>query len=229
MFYQDRDSREYIVYEKEGFSRFLVKVFEWMLVALLASGVVSYGVVSLLPRNMVMPVIIVGIVAQVVTVFKMLNLSKLSFKSMLARFAAYSVTTGITMSVIYYRFSLANIVISFVAAAVFFGVMALYGVTTKKDLTRLGSMGIVALIAIMILTIVNVFLRFSVLDLLLAYAGVAVFLALTAYDVKKLRDIYYEKDGLVSERDVLMGAFTLYLEFMNLFIRVLDILGRDKK
>lgn len=229
MFYQDRDSREYIVYDQEGFGRFLTRVFKWMLMALLTSGAVAYGVVSLLPTNMAIPVMFVGIIAQIVIVVKMFKLSKLSLKSMFGVFAAYSVTTGITMSVIYYRFSLANIVISFLAAAVFFGVMALYGATTKKDLTKLGSLGVVSLITIIALTLVNIFLRFSVLDLLLAYAGVAVFLALTAYDVKKLKDIYYESNGLVGEREVLMGAFTLYLEFMNLFIRILEILGREKK
>lgn len=229
MFYQDGDSKEYIVYEQEGFNRFLTKVFKWMLMAVLTSGAVAYGVVRLLPYTLVVPVLFVGIIAQIIIVLKMFKLEKLSLKSLFSTFAAYSVTTGITMSVVYYKFSVANIVISFFSAAVFFGVMALYGATTKKDLSEVGSIGFVGLMTIIILTIVNIFLRSSMLNLLLAYAGVAVFLGLTAYDIKKLKDIYCDKNGMVGEREILMGSFTLYLDFMNLFIRILEILGREKK
>lgn len=229
MFYRDEDSKEYVVYEQEGFTNFLTKVFRWMLMALLTSGIVAYGVVVILPERMKIPVWVIGMVAQIVIFIKMTRINKLSLKSMLATFAAYSVTTGITMSVVYYSFSLANIVISFFAAAIFFGVMAVYGATTKKDLSKIGSLGSVALITIIVLTIANFLLRSSMLNLILAYSGVAVFLGLTAYDIKKLKDIYQERNGLVGEREILLGAFTLYLEFMNLFVNILEILGKEKK
>lgn len=229
MYYQDKDSREYVVYEQEGFNKFLVKVFKWMFLALLTSGFFSYVVEKVLPMSVVGPVVFAALMVEIVIVVWTYNMKKFGVKKIFGMFIAYSITNGISLSIINYKFSVEDMMIAFFAAAIFFGVMVLYGLRTDKDLTSLGTIGSVALIAIIILTIANIFLGFSVLDLILEYMGVAVFLGLTAYDINMLKSMYYESNGLVGEKEVLLGAFSLYLEFVNLFIRVLRILkGKEK-
>ncbi|MBP5426362.1 MAG: Bax inhibitor-1/YccA family protein [Clostridiales bacterium] len=228
MFYEERECE---VVETEGFGKFLVRVFAWMFLGVFMSASAAFIVTNLLPIRAVVGVVIGSVVVQIIVaiVIAVVKLNKISYGKLLGLFSIYSISTGAALTLIQYKYSLANIAISFLAAAVFFGVMAFYGATTKKDLTSVGAVSVVTLIAIIAVTVINIFLKFGWLNLVLSYISVAVFLALTAYDVKRLKDIYIDNNGVVSDKIVLWGALDLYLEFVNLFIRILEILGKSEK
>ena len=105
--------------------------------------------------------------------------------------------------------------------------MSLYGYTTKKDLTKLGSLLMMGLIGIIIASVVNIFLASSALHFAISVIGVLVFVGLTAYDTQKIRQMYYAADSSeVSQKKAIMGALTLYLDFINLFIMLMHLFGQ---
>jgi uncharacterized protein len=142
---------------------------------------------------------------------------------------AYSVLNGITLSLIFYTYTASSIAFVFFISAAFFGFMSVYGLVTKTDLTSLGSLLFMGLIGIIIASVVNIFLRSSGLNWLISFVGVAVFLGLTAYDSQKIKNIHFSFAGTNKEKNVsIIGALTLYLDFINLFLFILRILGRRR-
>ncbi len=143
---------------------------------------------------------------------------------------AYSVINGMTLSIIFIAYEMTSIIGIFFVTAALFGAMAFYGHTTKKDLTAMGSIMIMALLGLILVTVANViFLKSSGVDLLLSYIGVGIFIGLTAYDAQKIKKMAYENSETVSPYSIAMyGALQLYLDFINLFLRLLRILGRRR-
>lgn len=143
-------------------------------------------------------------------------------------FAAYSYLTGVTFSVLFMVFTTTSITTIFLLTAALFGIMAVYGLATKKDLTSVGSLCFMGLIGIILAGVVNMFLRNSVFDTVISAIGVLVFVGLTAYDTQKIKKmVAYSNDGNVLTL-ALMGAFELYLDFINLFLKLLSLLGKKK-
>ncbi len=143
-------------------------------------------------------------------------------------FAAYSYLTGVTFSVLFMVFTTASITTIFLLTAALFGIMAVYGLATKKDLTSIGSLCFMGLIGIILAGVVNMFLRNSVFDTVISAIGVLVFVGLTAYDTQKIKKmVAYSNDGNVLTL-ALMGAFELYLDFINLFLKLLSLFGKRK-
>jgi FtsH-binding integral membrane protein len=145
-------------------------------------------------------------------------------------FAIFAVLMGMSLSFIFLVYSLGSIFTTFAITAGMFGIMAFTGYTTKTDLTKFGSLMMMALIGIVIASIVNFFLRSSGMDYLISFIGVLVFTGLTAYDVQKLKRI---GEGSVygaesTKKLMIMGALTLYLDFINLFLFLLRFLGNRK-
>lgn len=143
-------------------------------------------------------------------------------------FMLYSVLTGLTLSVVFMQYTGASIGSTFVVTAGTFGAMSVYGYTTKRDLTGLGSMMVMGLIGIIIASVVNIFLQSSAMYWAITYIGVIVFVGLTAYDTQKLKAIgeQVSADDRENYRKYsIMGALTLYLDFINLFLMLLRILG----
>ena len=152
---------------------------------------------------------------------------KYSAQFLLGIFLLYSTLTGISLSTIFSIYSNGSIASTFFISAITFGVMALTGYTTKTDLTKLGSLLIMGVVGIVIASIINVFLGSSLMHYIISIIGVLVFTGLTAYDVQKIKNIgnQIEQGNENSQKMMIMGALTLYLDFINLFLMMLRLFG----
>ncbi|MBD5544859.1 MAG: Bax inhibitor-1/YccA family protein [Lachnospiraceae bacterium] len=143
-------------------------------------------------------------------------------------FAVYSYLTGVTCSVIFMVFTTTSIASIFVLTAVLFGIMAVYGLVTKKDLTSVGNICFMGLIGIILAGVVNIFLGNSMFDMIVSAIGVLIFVGLTAYDTQKIKKmVAYSNDGNVLTL-ALLGAFELYLDFINMFLKLLRLFGKRR-
>ena len=152
---------------------------------------------------------------------------KLSYTNLLGIFILYSVLTGASLSYIFLIYSMGSIATTFLVSAGTFGVMAIVGYTTSTDLTKLGSLLYMALIGLVIAMVVNMFLGSSTMDYVISGIGVLLFTGLTAYDTQKMKHIGMTVDGESEggKKQVVMGALSLYLDFINLFLFMLRFLG----
>lgn len=155
---------------------------------------------------------------------------RLSFPALLGLFLVYSLVMGMSLSFIFMVYTQASIFKTFGIAGLTFGVMAVMGYTTKTDLTKFGSILMMALIGIIIASLVNFFLRSSGMEYIISFLGVLIFTGLTAYDVQKLKNmgatVGSGHDG--ASKLAVMGALTLYLDFINLFLFLLRFFGSKK-
>lgn len=155
--------------------------------------------------------------------------SKLSTGVAMALFMLYSVMTGLMFSMLALVYQTQSIWMSFLAAGVFFALLAVYGAITKRDLTSMGRVLGIALLAMIIMSVVNMFMQNSGASTLLAIAGIVIFAGYTVYDINKLKQTYV---NLSDERTLaamaVAGAFMLYLDFINLFLRILQLFGRRR-
>ncbi len=149
---------------------------------------------------------------------------------LLAMLYGYSVLTGATLSIIGLIYTPSSVIGVLGGTVVLFLVLAIYGYATKQDLTNLGTLLFGGLVAIIIVSIVNIFLKNSMLDLLISFAGVAIFIIFTAYDTNKIKNniIMLAHNGQtdILDRVAIIGAFSLYLDFINLFIYLLRLFGK---
>jgi len=151
---------------------------------------------------------------------------KFSFPVLLGLFIAYSAINGISLSFIFMAYKIGTISKVFASTAVLFGVMALLGATTKTDLTKMGSFLMMALFGIIIASLINMFTHSPMMDYIISIVGVIVFTGLTAYDVQKIKNMDAEFSGEGRAKIGLMGALSLYLDFINLFLMLLRLFGR---
>ena len=220
----------------DSFAILMRKVYLWMAMALVITGVTSYGVASspglmqaILTNNALLWVLIIAEFGLVFAISAAIN--KLSLTTATLLFVLYSVINGATLSVIFLVYTMESIASVFFITAGTFGVMAFIGYTTKKDLTSLGKMLFMALIGLIIATLVNVFfIQSSGFSLIVSYVGVLIFVGLTAYDSQKIKQMLLQAPdaGESAKKLALLGALTLYLDFINLFIYLLRIFG-DRK
>lgn len=211
-------------------------VYVWMTLALAITGFValyvakSYTLINAMAQNSMMFWIL--LIAEVgLVMFLSARIHRISFTTATILFILYSVLNGVTMSVLFMVYTMSSIATTFFVTAGTFGATALYGYVTKKDLTRIGSLCIMGVIGLIIASLVNLFLQNSMMDLIISYIGVLLFVGLTAYDSQKIKLLLSGDDVEVNEttqKIALMGSLTLYLDFINLFIYLLRILG-DRK
>ena len=156
--------------------------------------------------------------------------NRLSYGVLIVAFIAFAIVMGMSLSYILLAYTASSVLGVFITTSVLFGVMAVAGYTTQQDLTKFGSILIMFLIGIVVASLVNMFLRSSGLDMIISYIGVAVFVGLTAYDVQKLKRIGegIEYGDASANKMVIMGALTLYLDFINLFIMLVRLFGGRK-
>lgn len=232
--YEIKDfSQERSLSFNDSFAILMRKVYLWMTLALVITGVTSYGVATspgLMQTIMTNSALAWGLlIAQILLVIVVSGaINKLSLTTATLLFVLYSVLMGVTLSTIFLVYTMSSIASVFFITAGTFGVMALIGYTTKKDLTSLGKILFMALIGLIIATLVNVFLVKSTgFDLILSYAGVLIFVGLTAYDSQKIKHMLMQAPdaGESAQKQALLGALTLYLDFINLFIYMLRIFG----
>lgn len=218
-----------------AFPALMRKVFVWMTFALAITGLTAYGVAtspSLVSMIFGSKVMFWGlIIAEFALVFAISGaINKLSLSTATLLFILYSVVNGATLSVIFFAFSTAVIAKTFFITAGTFGAMALVGYTTKTDLTSMGKLLFMALLGIIIASVVNIFVASSGLDLILSYVGVLVFVGLTAYDTQKIKQMCQAAPdaGESAQKLALIGALSLYLDFINLFLYLLRIFGNNR-
>jgi uncharacterized protein len=215
-------------------SGFLQRVFLWMFVGLAITGGVAAAIGSsdqLLTDITESPGIIIGvIVIQLGIVFGIsFAINRISVGLATVLFLIYSATVGITFAFIFELYTTQSIFTTFLITAGMFGALAVWGAITDADLSKVGSIAFMALIGLILATIVNIFWANSTLYWITTYAGVAIFAALTAYDMQKLKQI--GQQGLTGEdegRAAILGALTLYLDFINLFLFLLRIFGQER-
>lgn len=218
-----------------AFPALMRKVFVWMTLALAITGLTAYGVATsptILSLIFSSKVTFFGlIIAEFALVFAISGaINRLSLSTATLLFILYSVVNGATLSTIFFAFSVATIGKVFFITAGTFGAMALVGYTTKTDLTSMGKLLFMALLGIIIASVVNMFVASSGLDLILSYVGVLVFVGLTAYDTQKIKQMCQSAPdaGESTQKLALIGALSLYLDFINLFLYLLRIFGNNR-
>jgi len=225
--------------EADSSRRFLAGVFSWMFVALAISAAFAYEFTTpaLLQylydpaTHQLSPLFYIAMFAPLAFVLIIsFGMNRLSYAVLSVLFILYSAVTGISFSFILLAYTPGSVIGVFLTTSLVFGVMAVAGYTTKTDLTKFGSLLIIALIGLVIASVINVFMHSQAWDYIISYIGVAVFVGLTAYDVQKLKNIgagiqYGEAS---SKKMALMGGLTLYLDFINLFLFLIRIFGRRR-
>ncbi|MDR2893258.1 MAG: Bax inhibitor-1/YccA family protein [Deltaproteobacteria bacterium] len=212
---------------------FLRGVYLWMGLGLAVTAVVSwyvsgsYAIMNAIYSSSVMPIVLLvawfglamGINAAI---------SRISGGTATALFMLFSALTGVTLAPIFIVYTSSSIAATFASCAGMFGAMSVYGLVTKRDLTSWGSFLIMGLVGVIIASIVNMFMQSEAMHYIIGYVGVIVFLGLTAYDTQKLRDMGDSApmdDATALRRGTILGALTLYLDFINLFLMLLRIFG----
>ncbi len=213
---------------------FISKVYAWMSAALLVTGITAMMTASnealmniIFSSTYVFYALIIGEIALVWYLSS--RIQSMSAQTATYLFIAYSVLNGLTLSVIFVVYTGASIATTFFISAGTFTIMSAYGYYTKRDLTSIGRILTMALIGIIIAFIVNMFVESTMTAKIINYVGVLIFVGLTAYDTQKLKEIYAGDSGSEEFRKLsIMGALTLYLDFINLFLLLLRILGGRK-
>ena len=209
------------------------KVYVWMTLALVITGFTAYGVATspgvlqlIFGNQILFWGMIIAELALVIGVSAAIN--RLSLTTATLMFILYSVINGALFSSIFLIYTASSIATVFFITAGTFGVMALIGYTTKTDLTSIGKYLFMALIGLIIATLVNMFIKSEGFTYILSYIGVLIFVGLTAYDSRKIKQMLLQAPdaGEGAQKLALLGALTLYLDFINLFIYLLRIFGR---
>jgi FtsH-binding integral membrane protein len=220
-------------YSSLAFPSLMRKVYVWMALALTITGFTAYGVSTspvilqaIVTNKMLFWGLMIAELALVLWVSAGIN--RLSLTSATLLFVVYSVINGVTMSFIFLAYTMSSVASVFLITAGTFAVMAFIGYTTKTDLTSIGKLALMALVGVIIATLVNLFLvKSTMFDLILSYVGVAVFVGLTAYDSQKIKRmlLMQEDGGERAQKVALLGALSLYLDFINLFLYLLRLFG----
>ena len=218
-----------------SFPALMSKVYLWMTLALVVTGMTAYYVAST-------PAILYAIVSnqiafwglfigELVLVFVLSSrIMRLSFVTASLMFVIYSIMNGVFFSFILLAYTEQSIATTFLITAGTFGAMSLFGFVTKRDLSTMGRILFMLLIGLLIATVVNIFMKAEGLTLILNYAGVVIFVGLTAYDTQSIKQMLQEhgdKEG--AEKIALLGSLSLYLDFINLFIYLLRFFGESRK
>ena len=212
--------------------RFMLRVYNWMTTGLGITGLVAYAVAytpsltAILLGNPFLPIVL--IIAQIGLVFWLASrVMQMSAQKAMGVFLLYATLTGITFSVVFLAYTAASITSTFLVTAGTFGAMSFYGYTTRRDLTSWGSFFFMGLIGIIIASVVNIFLQSSLMYWVITYVGVLVFVGLTAYDTQKIKEMNILGNEGTDEdtKEAIRGALSLYLDFINLFLMLLRIMG----
>lgn len=217
----------------EGLRNYMIKIYNYMAGGLIATAVAAYATIYTPLFNLFFTstglsvlgwLIIFAPLAMAFAFGPVLN--KASTQAVKSFFWAFSVIMGMSISPVLLIYTGASVSRIFLITAAMFGGMSLYGYTTKKDLTSIGSFLIMGLWGIIIASIVNIFLGNEGMSFVISLLAVGIFIGLTAYDTQKIREIYHEADGEdMQTRKVVSGAVSIYLDFINLFLALLRLFG----
>ena len=216
-----------------GLNAYMTKIFNYMTGGVALSGIIAWLIGTVNDGALMYQMITSGafwvlLIAQLGLVFFLsLRVHKLQPSTALALFIAYSGLTGATLAPLVFAYTQASVVTAFLTAAAMFAGMSFIGYTTKKDLSGMGAFLGMGLIGLVVAMVVNIFLQSDQMSFIISLIAVPVFAGLTAWDMQKLKQIYHVTKGnaVAESRAAVMGALTLYLDFINLFIHLLRLMG----
>ncbi len=218
-----------------GLRAFMLKVYNYMTMALVMSGAIAYFAgTSVEFQNTIMAnhaLVYIIMFAPLVLVFIFsMRLQSMSLQATQALYWVFSAVMGLSLWFVFAIYTRESIVETFFITAATFGGMSLFGYTTKRDLTGMGHFMIMGLWGIIIASIINIFMHNSMASLLISVLGVVIFTGLTAYDTQKLKQYYYMggSDATASGKLAISGALNLYLDFLNLFLMLLRLMGNRR-
>ncbi|MBD3309962.1 BAX inhibitor (BI)-1/YccA family protein [Candidatus Woesearchaeota archaeon] len=213
---------------------FFMKVYMWMFVGMIISGTAAFALLSV-PEllNLVLGTsgVFIGLlIFELALVFGLsFFINKLPPAVAAFMFLVYCAATGLTISVVILVYTMASVAMVFFITASIFAMLSIYGYVTKKDLTSLGAILFVGLIGIVISGLINLWLRNSLMEVVISIIGVIVFTGLIAYDTQKIKKRLSKAHGTRMETNyAVVGALSLYLDFINLFLSLLRLLGRRR-
>lgn len=205
------------------------KMFTWLFIGLLITFASGYALTLNVPLMLnvlsigILPIAIAEIVIALVLGIRLAKMNPLTMKIL---YIVYSILTGVTFSVIFVVFEVSSLISIFIITAIIFALLAFYGYTTKRDLTKIGNIALIALIGIIVGGLLNMLIfKSSMFDTALTILGALIFIAYIAYDVNKVKQLMLV---IGEERAAVYGAFQLYLDFINLFIRLLELFGKRR-
>ena len=211
-----------------GLRAHMIRVYNYMAIGVALTGVVAWLTSQILgPALLNSPLIWVFMLAPLALVFFIsFRINSLSAGTALVLFFVYAASVGLSLATIFFVYTETSITRVFFITAAAFGALSVWGYTTRRDLSGFGSFLVMGLIGIIIASLVNIFLRSSELDWIISVIGVLVFAGLTAWDTQKIKEMYDPMDdGTVAGRKAVMGALSLYLDFINLFMMLLRLFG----
>ena len=214
----------------QGLRAYMISVYNYMAGALAVTGLVAYFTSTspvLLQAIFGSPLQWVVLLAPLaVVLFFSFRINSMSLPTTQGVFWLYAGLMGLSMASIFIKYTDESIARTFFVTAGTFGAMSLYGYTTRRDLTAMGSFLMMGLIGLIIASLVNIFMASSALQFAISLLGIVIFIGLTAYDTQRIKEVYFEGDGHeVAGKKAVMGALTLYLDFINLFIMLLRFMG----
>jgi len=233
----------------EGLRAYMLKVYNYMASGVLLTGIISLilfqlsggyniqvtslgitgltGIGNALYNSALMWVVMLAPLG--VVIYMSFGINKMSASKAQTTFWIFAALMGASLSSIFLVYTGTSITRVFFITAGTFGAMSIYGYTTKRDLTKLGSFLMMGLIGIIIASVVNIFMKSSMMYFVISILGVLIFVGLTAYDTQKIKNMYLVSDsGEISGKKAVMGALTLYLDFINLFIMLLRLFGQRR-
>ena len=221
--------------QQRDLSDFLARVYGWMAAGLLLTAATALMVAgspaaieTIFGNRLVFWALILGELGLVMYISA--RIQALASSTAVFLFMVYAVLNGVTMAFIFLAYTQSSIATTFGVTAGTFGLMSLYGYVTKTDLSRFGNLLLMALVGIVIASVVNIFLHNSTLQLVISAIGVLLFTALTAYDTQKIKNqaLLMGSEGENGSKVALLGALTLYLDFVNLFLFLLRFFGNRR-
>jgi FtsH-binding integral membrane protein len=213
----------------EGLRIYMLKVYNYMSLGLLFTALAAYfgassGIYQQIAQTPLIYVLMFAPLGMVL--WLSMRLHKMSAAGARTMFVTYAGLLGLSLSYVLLVYSGVSVVRTFLVTAASFGALSLYGYTTKRDLSGMGSFLIMGLFGIILASIVNIFMQSSAMHLAISVMGVLIFAGLTAYDTQDIKRIYYASDTReVAEKKAVMGALRLYLDFINMFLFLLQFLG----
>jgi FtsH-binding integral membrane protein len=214
---------------------FILRVYAWMVLGLVITAAASFftliipGLIETIVTN---PIIFFGLLISELILVVVLTAAVNRFSPAVASliFAGYSVLNGVTLSLLMLLYTGTSVALTFGVTACTFGIMTLFGYTTHRDLTKLGSLLIMALLGLIVASFANLLFNSSALYWIITYVGILIFIGLIAYDTQKLKrmSLTLGSDGGAMQKASILGALQLYLDFINLFLLLLRLLGRRR-
>lgn len=231
-----KDERGY----DEGLRNYMLRIYNFMALALVLTGAMAFASLNfpplinamydIGPNGMIMGRTMMGTIITFaplgIAIYFFMGIGRMSVQTAQATFWIYAALMGMSLSSLGLMYTGQSLARTFFICSAVFGSMSLYGYTTKKDLTSMGSFLIMGLIGLIIVSLINIFLQSSAIEFATSFIGVAIFMGLIAWDTQRLKGMYYASGGgEMGQKVAIMGAFTLYLDFINLFLYLLRFLG----